>query len=162
MEDDGLIQNKDEVTEELRRLGFSNAQAILQTVGVSGIYGNDIGPALECNDFTSNPENIEYSFWLIRDKSDAGWHLKAIWAYVDMPSSISVDVGSVIIGSAYDIGDGPLPTRDQIRADFAGKVKVQEEKETEALQKAHKMHVAILNRPESLEKGRKNSKTQNP
>jgi hypothetical protein len=160
MEDDELLENRDQIAEHLKQLGFLNAESILRTASTSGIYGTDAGPALECCDFTSDPDRIEYSFWLAQDKSDAGWHIKAIWAYVELPGAIDTDTGFVIVGSTYNIGDGPLPTRDQIRADVGNKVKEREIEERRSLDRANEIHLAILNPTINHDRGRTVPKKQ--
>jgi hypothetical protein len=161
MEHEDPIANRDQVEEDLRRLGFPNADSILNTASVNALYSNEYGPALECTDFNSDPDRIEYSFYLVRDKSDAGWHVQTITALVEMPSTIHAEVGFVIVGSNYDLGDGPLPMRHQIKAEVGHKVKIQKEKERAALGKAHKIHIAIQNPPENTKKGYNRSNTQN-
>jgi len=108
-------EDRNQARENLMRLGFLNAEAILNTAALA-YFVSDMGePVLECIDPSPDVDRIEYIFYLGRDKSDAGWYLKGIQAYVELPCSTNIEAGYNIVGCIYEIGNGPLPTKTQIK-----------------------------------------------
>lgn len=127
-----IINNRAEIEQEFRQLGFSNAAAILDTAvpmyntqgsAPAGIYMDDLSVS------DGSPSNeLGFVFNFRQKDNNATWQLESARFAVDVPTDRLVE-GFKPFTRAWYIADGPLPHKERMRWETNRAAKIETEKE---------------------------------